>query len=323
MIRSIPFVKGHCGWDVVTLIPADEVPETERLAASLKILDPPVCGGLEVGWLGRVSDHNEMPISMVSSTARNWIRMCGGMSQVIGKALVETFLGERLRIRSAEPELRFELLTPVGRIPVSVEVGGGRCRSVTTSMNAYLTYINREGIESLKSQGIPILKVGNYAVIEITELEAAYPGLDFTRRDLGESLIVVNELLRNFAAMRRLDSATGMLFDDRVEGGGHFRVFPRFHSADLSAARIPWEFQCGTGGIAVAVALAAKKRLPTRSGAEPLILEWGSQRTTPDPYGIRTSRLQLECEGTSVHKARFSHSVIEILEEGRLHLPSY
>ncbi len=66
-----------------------------------------------------------------------------------------------------------------------------------------------------------------------------------------------------------------MLYDDRPEGPGQYRAFPRFYSDDLAAARIPWEFQCGTGGIAIAMALAHEGRLPFDSGAGRAVLEWG------------------------------------------------
>ena len=110
--------------------------------------------------------------------------------------------------------------------------------------------------------------------------------------------------------------AYAILYDDRPEGPGQFRLFPRF--LDATAARIPYEFQCGTGTIAAAVALAHAGMLPFAGERGELLLEWGSQRTTPDPYGIRLSRVQLARDGNRLTSASFSHSTIEIVMEGQV-----
>ncbi|MGH8240318.1 MAG: hypothetical protein ACREXP_25330, partial [Steroidobacteraceae bacterium] len=119
------------------------------------------------------------------------------------------------------------------------------------------------------------------------------------------------------------EGVIGMMFDQRPEGPGHFRIYPRFYSDDLAAASVPFEFQCGTGTVAVGLALAHHGLLPFAAGVERVIFEWGSQRTTPDPYGIRTSELQLATQDGLVKRASFSHSVVEILAEGKISLPAY
>ncbi len=53
MNRSLRFVKGHCGWDTVTLVVGEEVPEGKEIETALKILDPPINGGIEVGFMYR------------------------------------------------------------------------------------------------------------------------------------------------------------------------------------------------------------------------------------------------------------------------------
>lgn len=249
--------------------------------------------------------------------------MCGGMTQVIGNALVETFLRDHFRIDTTQPVLSIKLMTASGVIPIQIEIRDSRVSRVTTVMDSYLSHLHRLGVESLCLQGIPVLRVGDYAVMDVAVLEQQCPGLNFTRRDPGPHLSQVNKVLRAFMERLGLNGVNGMLYDARTEGPGDFRVFPRFYSDDLAAARIPWEFQCGTGSIAVAVALAHEKRLPFACGEGTVVLEWGSHRTTPDPYGIRTSHLQLELQENQLISASFSHSVVEILAEGELILPEY
>jgi hypothetical protein len=315
----LDYVKGHCGWDTVTLVPAGQIPAERELEAALEIMRPPIDGGLEVGWLSPGDGPGRIRLRMVASTVGGWITMCGGMTQVIGKALVETGLGARLGIDPA-PDLEVVLVTDAGDIPVRVAVEHGRVAEVTTVMDRYVEHVRELGIEPLTIRGTPLLRVGKYAVFDIADLESAHPGLDFTRRDPGAHLDVLHELLREFRVLVGDPGVNGMLFDDRPEGPGDFRVFPRFYSDDLAAARIPWEFQCGTGGIAVAVALAHRGRLPFTDGVGTVLLEWGSIRVTPDPYGIRTSKLELELSEGELRGASFSHSVVEVTSEGRLFL---
>lgn len=319
---ELDFVKGHCGWDAVTLIPQGQIAAADELSSALKILGPPIYGGLEVGWLGRGEWPDEIKLRIVDSTTKTWLPMCGGMTQVIGKALVETFLRDHFKVDVTRPVLNMKLVTAAGRIPIQVAIRDRKATTVTTTMDDYVAYLYQHGVERLVLEDVPFLRVGAFAVIDVAALTERYPGVDFTRRDNGPHLDIVNEMLRAF--MRRLDTAGvyGMLYDDRPEKIGQFRVFPRFFSNDLTVARFPWEFQCGTGSIAVAVALAHEDRLPIAPEGD-VLFEWGSHKATPDPYGVRTSLLHLQLTERRVTKAAFSHSVVEILSEGRMTLPQY
>jgi hypothetical protein len=322
-VTALRFVKGHCGWDTVTLLPEGQIEAEAELPASIKILALPMSGGLEVGWLGAGERDNEIRVRMVNSTTRNWIPMCGGMTQVIGKALVETFLRDHFHIVPTGARLDLTLQTPSGAIAVGVDLDDGRVSSVTTVMDAYAAFAYRKGVEDCVLEGVPVLRVGTYAVIDIDALSKRHPGVDFTSRQPGAALEIVHGILRAFRTRLGLSGVNGMLYDSHPEGRGEFRVFPRFYSDDLAAARIPWEFQCGTGSIVVAIALAEAGRLPFDGEECETLFEWGSRRTTPDPYGVRTSKLHIRRQGSRVTQASFSHSVIEILAQGTLRLPEY
>lgn len=323
MGKALPFVKGHCGWDVVTLLPEGHVSLEDELPTAIKILSAPIDGGLEVGWLGAGERADEIRLRMVNSTTKNWIPMCGGMTQVIGRALVETFFRDLFDIDVSRPMVTRTLITASGAIPIQISIRGGVVAEVTTIMDGYLSYMRQRGIERLFLHDIPLLRVGTYAVIDLAVLEKKHPNVDFTRRDSGPHLDIINVVLRSFREVLGVKGVNGMLYDNRPEGTGQFRVFPRFYSDDLAAARLPWEFQCGTGSVAVATALAFDGKLPFAAGKGLVVFEWGSRRTTPDPYGIRTSRIELELSDRSITKATFSHSVVEILAEGSLTLPGY
>lgn len=325
MTMQVDFVKGHCGWDTLTLIPEGQIPAGRELEAALKILDAPVSGGLEVGFVGRGERPHEVRLRMADSTSRNWIPMCGGMTQVIGKALVETFFRERFDVDASLPERRFELITPSGVMSIRVEIEAGKAKRVKTVMDDFASYLYGLGVQPMTLRNCEILRVGNYCVFNTASLERSYPGHDFTRRDFGPHLDILNDIMKEFRTHRTQlsSSVVGMMFDARPEGPGQFRIYPRFYSDDLAAAHEPYEFQCGTGTVAVGVAIAHYGLLPFSGSSGRIVFEWGGQRTTPDPYGIRTSDLDLTVKAGRITAASFSHSVIEILMEGRLTLPGY
>ena len=321
---NVNFVKGHCGWDTVTLVLAGQIPQEHELAAALKIVTIPVSGGLEVGFMARGERQGEIRLRIAESTTRNWIAMCGGMSQVIGKALVETVFRNHFDLDLSGPTLSVKLVTDSGVIPLEIDIEDAKVRQTTTVMDDFVEFSYKGGVAPLVLDGVQALQVDRFIIVNIAALEDRHPGVDFTRRDPGRHLEIVNSLLQAF--QRHCGSPTGavgMLYDDRPQGPGRFRVYPRFYSADLAAARIPYEFQCGTGAVAVGIALAHHKQLPFEEQQGRIVFEWGNQRVTPDPYGIRTSQLDLVLQGGRVSKASFSHSVVEIIAEGTLHLPQY
>lgn len=321
---QIDFVKGHCGWDTLTLVPEGQVPAGRELEAALKILDAPVNGGLEVGFMGRGERPDEIQLRMADSTSRDWIPMCGGMTQVIGKALLETFFRERFGVDASLPEHRFRLLTPSGVVPIRVQSEAGEVTRVITGMDDFAAYVYGLGVEPMTLRGCQILRVGDYCVFDMAALERSFPGQDFTRREAGAALDILNDMMKDFRAQQgHPGGVVGMMFDRRPEGAGQFRIYPRFYSDDLAAARLPYEFQCGTGTVAVGMAIAYHGLLPFSGPTGRIVFEWGSHRTTRDPYGIRTSDLDLTVRDGRIAQASFSHSVIEILAEGRLTLPGY
>lgn len=321
MTKPIDFVMGHCGWDALTLLPDGQIVPEDELAAALRILDSPMQGGLEVGFLGKADEPNTVSMRMVSSTQRDWIPMCGGMTQVVGKALVESFLRDRLAIDVTSPETRVRLITPSGEIPIDIGIDQGRVRRVVTRMRHYVGFLAKLGIEEMTIADVPVIRVGEFAVIDIAALQTAFPGLDFTDRRFGPALDAVNGVLAEFGRHTGQAGVNGMLYDDAAEDGGDFRVYPRFVSDDMAAARCPWEFQCGTGSVAVALGLHRRGRIGADTGQ--VVFEWGNRHVTPDPYGVRRSIIEITTAGGEVTDAAFSHSHVEILAQGALSLPEF
>jgi len=324
MPLTIPFVKGHCGWDAVTLLLEGSVPLQQELETALKIIDEPIRGGLEVGFLGKGGGPGRIRLRMVDSTTRNWISMCGGMTQVIGKALVESSFRDHFQLDTSGSKLEIQLVTAAGVIPLEIDIAGGRAVRTTTVMDDYVAFLYRRGVEPLTFDGVSVLQADDMMMVDVAILEQRYPGVDFARRDEGPHLEIVNNLLGSFQRHRQAnEGAIGMLYDNRPEGPGHFRAFPRFLSSDGSAAGIPFEFQCGTGTVGLGIAVAHHGQLPFEGTRGQIVFEWGSQRATPDPYGIRVSDLTIALSEGRVTQACYSHSVVELLAQGTLTLPDY
>lgn len=321
---QVRFVKGHCGWDALTLIPSEEVSPGRELEVALKIVDAPVNGGLEAGLLGRGERAAEIRMRAVSSTHRTWIPLCGGMTQVVGKALVETFFREHFSIDVSSPHLTVHLLTDSGVIPLHIEIENGRVVRTTTVMDGYAAFLYGRGVVSVVLEGIEAVDVSEYLVFDIAALERAHPGVEFRSRRASAGLEIINGLLKAYRSYQGITGGVaGMMYQHGGEGPGQFRLYPRFYGDDQAAARVPFEFQCGTGTVAIGIALAYHGLLPFSGTQGHAIFEWGSQRITPDPYGIRTSRLDAVIRNGQIAQARFSHSTVEILAEGSLTLPGY
>lgn len=318
-MKSLYLIKGHCGWDVLTLLLAEQIPFEEQLTTALRVLDPPFSGGLEVGLLSATARRNDLRLRITDSTTRQWLSMCGGMTQVIGKALIETQLGVHLGIDVDGPVVETRLITDSCTIPIRVEVANGRATRITTTMDSYVDLTYRLGVTDVFIEGVRAISAGEYLVINVADLEATHPGLDFTRRDPGPHLDVIATILQRHRQQHGDPLyANAMLYDERPDAAGDFRIFPRF--MDATACSLPYEFQCGTGTIALTVALGHTGKLARFADRGSFIIEWGNQRVTPDPYGIRTSHVAVTLHDQRVRSASFSHSVVEILVEGTAHV---
>jgi len=324
MDNSIDFVRGHCGWDILTLLAGEQVPEGKEIETALKIFNPPVSGGIEVGFMYPPEGDEDIRLRIIDSTHKTWIPMCGGMSQVIGKAVVETFFRERFGITISTPHLNINLLTDSGMVPLEVDIKENKALKVTTIMSDYASYLYGEGIEPVEIMGIEAMRVGYFLILNVETLEQKYPGVEFAQRRSGPHQDIIRQILLTYMKQEKIDDGVfSMLYDLRPEGNGHARLFPRFYDKTESTASIPWEFQCGTGTVAAGLAMAELGQLPFEGNEGTIVYEWGSQRLTPDPYGLRTSEMKMNLQNNRVVSAGFSHSVIEILCEGKLILPNY
>ncbi len=69
--------------------------------------------------------------------------------------------------------------------------------------------------------------------------------------------------------------------------------------------------------------MAEQGELPFSGDRGKIVFEWGSQRLTYDPYGVRKSIVHLNLSGKRAIAAAFSHNVVELQSVGKVYLPSF
>ena len=130
-----------------------------------------------MGLLGRTATPNDIGLRITDTSTRQWLSMCGGMTQVIGKALVETQLRDYFGIDTTAPVVKVRLITNACVIPLTIEVSAGKAARVISHMDSYLELTYSIGVRAVEWRGVPALDVGEYILVRVQDLEAAHPGI--------------------------------------------------------------------------------------------------------------------------------------------------
>jgi hypothetical protein len=323
--HSYDYIKGHCGWDSVTLLYGEQVPRGREHDVALTLLEPPCSGGVEIGFLYPPEEDEDIRLRIIDSTTKTWLPMCGGMSQVIGLACLTTPLQEYFHIEKSLPVTRINLLSDSGPVPVDVTCEDGHINLITTHLPHYAGYLYEDGVRPVNIKGISAMKVGYFLVFKMDDLKQACPEVEFGHRRPGPHMDLLGEIQMEYLKQERLHAPTlySMIYDLNPEQSGQARIFTRFFKGKGILQSSPLEVQCGTGTVAVGMAMAERGELPFTGDRGEIIFEWGSQRLTHDPYGLRKSILHLELSAHKIVRAAFSHSVVELQSMGKAYLPSF
>ena len=251
--------------------------------------------------------------------------MCGGMSQVIGLAAYTTWVGQKFHIEKRLPSALIKVETDSGLVPIETAFDQNGVTRVTTHMPDYAGFLYQDGVRAVKVRGIPAMKVGYFLVFKMDDLQRAYPQTEFGHRRPGPGMELLGEIQRQYLVEQGVDAPTlyGMLYDLHPEDGGDARIFTRFYRGAGIPAPTPLEAQCGTGTIAVGMAMAENGDLPFSGDQGKVVFEWGSRRLTQDPYGTRKSILDMRLENGRLTWAAFAHNVVELQSAGTLYLPCF
>jgi proline racemase len=303
------------GNNIIIFLYGDQIPKGRELEAAVEVLQPHRVSGHETGILYPPVRGGDLMVKIVGFTSRAFITACGGLTQVLGKAAVETELGRRFRLPIREPETRIVLETDAGPVPITVEVAGGEAKRVWTDMGAFVRECYELGVSQLQLQGVPAMKVGKFLVLDGDKVKRAYPEADFESMTVRTQKILLR-LQDEFKRQTFPNYHDFSLYDWHPQSAGDLRVlFPH----NLATGHV--EPACGTGFVATGIGLwelgdLHRQGLTDENGAT-VRYECGG---APVLVGPELASLELTCDGGRVTGAAFSHSVIEIMEKGRIAL---
>ena len=312
---ELDYLKGHMGNNVIIFLYGEQIPKGRELEAAVEVLQPHRVSGHETGILYPPVRRGDLMVKIVGFTSRAFITACGGLTQVLGKAAVETELGRRCNLTIRAPETRIILETDAGPVPITVEVAGGEAKRVWTNMGAFVQECYELGVSQLELQGIPAMKVGKFLVLDGDKVKRHYPEADFESMTVRTQKILLR-LQDEFKRQTFSNYHDFSLYDWHPQFAGDLRVlFPH----NLATGHV--EPACGTGFVATGIGLwelgDLRQRGLTHDEGARVRYECGG---APVLVGSELATLELACDGGHVFGAAFSHSVIEIMEEGRIAL---
>jgi diaminopimelate epimerase len=301
----VDFVKGHMGGNEIILIYGNQIPKQHHIKAALSLMESPSVRGDQVGILEKPQDEGDVKVRIVDRTAKTYITMCGGLTQVLPRAFAQTDLGKQYGIPKVFRELLVE--TDLGIVKISVKKTKGQMVTYT-DMTKFVEECYQYGISPIQVAGVDQLKVGKFLVVDARSLREKYPDANFEKMNSKATELLLS-MQRDFDKQHLFPkpNADYSLFEMYPEEPTHGRVvFPH----NITIGHI--EPSCGTGTIAVAVALAETRR----STDGPVTLRFDSGGG-PFLGGPETTEVRMIVEKARVKHAEFSHSLVAITATGK------
>jgi len=305
--RRVAFIKGHMGGDEVVLLYADQIPEGEEIAVGSSVLGKPSIGGHNSGLM-YPSDIADIKVDAFDATCPEPVPICGGVTQVLGKAIIETDLASHLGLAIEEPETTVVLETAVGLAPLRIIHQNGRVERVVTEMTALAEECYAMGVEPLKAAAIDAFKVGPFLVMNGDAVKQAHPNISV--KEMGEKEFrIFQNAQRDFHDYIKRETSSFSLYDLHSERYSGRLVFP--HGLDQRY----YEPSCGAGTVAVGIAMVENGEI-AGDGDISLVFEMGGDVFSLG--GPDTMELRLVVQDKKVRQAYISHSCVEILATGEV-----
>jgi len=303
---ELDYVKGHMGGNEIVLLDGSQISPNRYVDVGLSAMESPSVHGDQTGVLLKPKGSGDIRVKIVDRTTRGFITMCGGLSQVLPKALGETYLGKRFGIR--KPIKKIDLETDLGIVRISVKGVKGETVAFT-DMSKFVDECYHRGLSQIQVSGVNALKIGKFLVVEASEILKSHPAANFVSMNQVAKEVLL-DMQRDFDDQHLTPEANAdySLFDMYPGDSTHGRVlFP--HSIPIGHI----EPSCGTGTIAVAVALAYSGRITGPSAS--IRFDSGDG---PFLGGSETTKVEMLLENGKVKHAEFSHSRVEITSVGKI-----
>ena len=303
---ELDYAKGHMGGNEIVFLDGSQISPKRYVDVGLSALETPSVHGDQTGVLLKPKGSGDIRVKIVDRTTRGFITACGGLTQVLPKALAETYLGKRFGIR--KPMKKIDLETDLGIVRITLKSVKGET-VVFTDMTKFVDECYRQGLSQIQVSGVNALKIGKFLVVDATEILKSHPAADFVSMNQAAKEVLM-DMQRDFDNQHLIPEANAdySLFDMYPEDSTHGRVlFP--HS--IPTGHI--EPSCGTGTIAIAVALAYSGRITGPSAS--IRFDSGNG---PFLGGTETTKVEILLENGRVKHAEFTHSRVEITSVGKI-----
>ena len=309
MKKEVPFLKGHMGGNEIVLAPREEFSRDYELEAGLRILERPQIGGDQLGLLYEGTVESDLRVKIIDINSRQYLPMCGGLTQVLGKAHRKVDLAGMFGFDLPDNKDRLVLETEIGTFPLNIDEAG----KTSTVMNSFIRSTYRAGVEEGVVSGVRSFRVGDFFVTFEREIKKEYPGSTLSPIDQNTKRILIDlqEGFRAKFSTGKENRDFAIVAEPLDDEGDRKLIFPHNLSEDLV------EPSCGTGTVAVAVALVERGSLPEDGEMELDFKSGGDGYTVGGPD---LTQVTIEVRSGRVRTARFSHSRVEIIAVGDLYL---
>ncbi len=312
---KLDFVRGHMGGNLIVLLRGDQVPVGRELETAVKLMEPNYLHAHEAGILYPTGKPGEIEVKIAEPTVPCFISACGGFTQVLGAALIETELGELFGLDKQKSPVEVTLHTDCGPTALSIDLKEQRAERIRTNMECFVEECYDHGVAKMTINGFEVLRAGKFLVVNADLFRRHCPTADFNywNSETRENLLAVQHQFMKETGEIEPNVA---VYDWHPEHRGDMRVvFPHYVQDDF------FEPSCGTGSVALGLAVLAAgelEQLPVSdNGWLTINLESGGGIELGGPD---FTTLELKIEGEIAKSAVFSHSRVEITAVGEARL---
>ena len=308
---KLDFVRGHMGGNLIILLRGEQIPEGTELETAVKLMGPNYLHAHETGILYPGSRPGEIEVKIAEPSVPCFISACGGFTQVLGAALVETELGRHFGVDLTSNPVEAMLITGCGPTELTINTDGHKALRIKTDMDCFVRECYERGVGAFSYGELKYMRAGKFLVINADHFNAAYPGLDFIKWDQ-KTRDTLQAIQHDFMERTGEIEPNVALYDWHPERAGDLRVvFPHYVQDDF------FEPSCGTGSVALGIAVLAAGELdhltPSADGRYTLNIESGGGIELGGPD---ITALEIKVDVGSVKSAVFSHSRVEITSVG-------
>ncbi len=312
---KLDFVRGHMGGNLIILLRGGQIPEGVELETAVKLMGPNYLHAHEAGILYPGSRPGEINVKIVEPSVPCFISACGGFTQVLGAALVETELGSIFKVDLNRNPVEAMLLTGCGPTKIIIDTEEKKALRIKTDMDCFVRECYEKGVGAFNYRDLGYMRAGKFMVINADRFGRVYPGLDFVNWDR-KTRDALQAIQHDFMERTGEIEPNVALYDWHPERNGDLRVvFPHYVQDDF------FEPSCGTGSIALGIAVFTAGELNGRDRAETgwltLFIESGGGTELGGPD---LTTLEIKVNQNKVETALFSHNCVEITAVGEARL---